>query len=182
MSTDRVAVIPVPGPGSYRDSILSDAIAVGDLNEYLLGLQQSVAHTAMLKRIDEGVRAHAATERLQEQARKQLILSYCDSVDKFARRLDAYEAEQAIRQQQEAEEQERQDRLRIKHKIDALPDPDRSENWGELGVPIPATTQQDQGNLPSELLEGAPPHPGNFTEVDPDDPRQIPQPTAVSLW
>ena len=101
-NNNQVAVIPVPPPGHYRDAIMSDAIAVSPLDEYFQGLQQSTAHAAMLKRLDEGERQQAATERQQAETRTRQILTFADSVAKLSRRMDSYEAELAIRKQRAA--------------------------------------------------------------------------------
>jgi hypothetical protein len=194
---DRVAVIPVPPPGHYRDAILSDAIAVSPLSEYFEGLQQSTAHQALLRRLDEGQKEAARVERQQEQNRIRQTLTLCDSVAKLSRRMDAYSAELAIQRQREADEAEREEQERIQRTLDQLPDPDDPTQHvpgGELS-PVPPKPQEDdegQGDLPRSLEKGTPPPTGNFTELEPvQDPaeggyppksKQVPPPTAVSFW
>jgi hypothetical protein len=182
-NTDQFAIIEIPPHGAYRRAIQADAILVGPFSEAMLALRDSTSAQALCRRLDEGARVAACTEQQQQDNRTRQVLSFCDSVNKLSKRLDTFEVEQAIRRQREEEEQERQDRLRIKHRLDELPNPDAPETWGELGVPIPAkTTVEDQVGLPDD-----PPPAGNFTEPDPEDlaypydPKQVNQPTAVQL-
>jgi hypothetical protein len=192
-NNQQYATLLLPSAGARRDSLLADAISVGPLDEYFRGLQQSVASDAMLKRLDEGQRVAAEVERKQAVARAAHAAILADSVERLARRLDSYEAELAIRRQRAADAAEREEQERIQRELDSLPDPDDPAlhyPGGELhSLPPPAkATAEDQGDLPSEVHEGAPPHSGNFTEPDPVtlgnpyDPKQVPQPTAVSLW
>jgi hypothetical protein len=175
-NTDQFAIIEIPPHGAYRNAIQADAILIGPLSEAMLALKDSMSSRALVRRLDEGERVQAATERQQQQNRTRQILTFCDAVTKLSKRLDSFEVEQAIRKQRIAEEQERQDRLRIRHRLDKLPDPDTPENWGELGEPIPAkTTVEDQVgfasrpvNDPSELAY-------------PPQPKQVGQPISVSL-
>jgi hypothetical protein len=189
----QYAAVPLPPPGSYRDSILRDAYAVGSLDEYFAGLQQSVAHQSMLRRLEEGARVHAAVERTQAATRIANCAMLVDGLDRIARRLDSFEAEVAIRRQRAAFAAEREEQERIRAALDQLPDIDdpaaQHIPGGELHELPPVPVQEDQGDLPRELHAGAPPHSGNFTEPDPaalghpyDDPKQVSQPTSVSLW
>jgi hypothetical protein len=182
-NTDQFAIIEVPRYGAYRDAIKADAILVGPFSEAMLALRDSTSSLALARRLDEGQKEAARTERRQEENRTRQVLSFCDSVSKLSKRLDNFELEQAIKRQREEEEAARKDRLRIKHRLDELPNPDAPETWGELGIPIPAkTTVEDQVGLPDD-----PPPAGNFTEPDPEalaypyDPKQVNQPTAVQL-
>jgi hypothetical protein len=170
---------------------------IGPMSECLEGIRQSVAHTAMLRRLDEGERQAAATEHLQEQVRKQQILTFCDSVGKLARRIDSYEAELAIRKRRAAADAEREEQEHIQRTLDQLPDPDdptQHTPGGELS-PLPPKPQDDdegQGDLPRSLEKGAPPPSGNFATPEPEaDPaeggypprsKQVPPPTSVSFW
>ena len=190
-NNQQYATLLLPSAGARRDSLLADAISVGPLDEYFRGLQQSVASDAMFKRLDEGQRVAAAVERKQALARAAHAAILADSVERLARRLDSYEAELAIRRQRAADAAEREEQERIARALDALPDPDDPAQHypgGELHS-LPAKPVEDQGDLPRELHKGSPPHSGNFVEPDPDklahpydDPKLVPQPTAISLW
>jgi hypothetical protein len=188
----KFAIVPVPDhTGPARDFVQADSILIGDMAEAMLALKDSVSAKALLRRLDESERAHAAVERTQAATRIANCAMLVDGLDRLSARLDSYEAELAIKHQRAIDEQEREEQERIERALDALPDPDDpSQHYpsGELHS-LPAVPVQDQGDLPNELQEGAPPHSGNFTEPDPDklahpydDPKQVNQPTAVSLW
>jgi hypothetical protein len=190
MSTDRVAVIPVPPPGPRRDDILRDAFAVGGQDEYF----------RCLRRLDEDQRVErqqaaithrqAVTAQHLEEDRKKLEI--VDNVLKLTYRLDAEIARRAgrSRAKRDAEEQKRKEQQQIQAQLDELPDQDDPAQHfpgGELHDLPPVPTAQDQGALPNELQEGAPAHSGHFIETDPDklaypyDPKQVNQPVSISL-
>jgi hypothetical protein len=160
------------------------------MDEAMQSIRQSVAHTAMLRRLDEGERQAAATERRQEETRTRQILTFTDSVAKLSRRMDHYEAKLAVKQQQAAEEERKADEETTRQRINsALDDLHSHENTGDLSPLPPKEEQQqddDQGLLPRELSEKVPPGgPANYPEPEdlahpPADPH--PQPTAISLW
>jgi hypothetical protein len=190
-NNQQFAIVPVPAhPGYAKDFVNSDAILIGPMDEAMQSIRQSVAHTAMLRRIDEGERQAAATGRQQEQNRKQQILTFCDSVAKLSRRMDHYEAELAIKQQRAADKKATADEETTRQRIEAaLDDLHSHENTGDLSPLHPKEEQQtddEEGDLPRELEEGAPAPSGNFAQPEdpasPHDPKQAPQPTSVSFW
>ena len=98
-----------------------------------------------------------------------------DSLHKLTRRMDAYEAELAIKQQRAADKKAKADakakadeeatRERIQAALDDL-----HENTGDLH-PLPPKQEQDEseGDLPRELTEkNTPPPSGNFAAEPPD--------------
>ena len=131
----QYAVLALPPPGSYRNSILSDALAVGDLNEYLQGLQQSVAHTAMIKRLDEGAREAIRTERRQAVTRTAQTAILADSITRLSGRLDAFEARRDEEKRQRQEAEEKADAAARAKRIQSALD-DLHQNTGDLS-PLP---------------------------------------------
>jgi len=186
-NNNQFAIVPVPQhPGHASDFVKSDAILVGPFDEAMLAIKNSVSAQALCRRIDEGQRVAAATERQQQENRTRQILTFCDSVGRLKRRLDQYEAELAIQREREAEEAARQDELRIKHKIDALPDPDDPKSWGDLSTPIPPPEKHEPdslGDLPEGVLEQAPSSGGfaNYPTMENPPKKQVSQPISVSL-
>jgi hypothetical protein len=91
------------------------------------------------------------------------VRRFCDSVLELSHRFDAFEQRS------------------IQAKLDALPDPDRPADDGDLEMKPPRDEDPledalafkgDQGDLPEELLAKAPPPLGSFVPgVDPEDPR-----------
>jgi hypothetical protein len=130
----------------------------------------------MLRRLDEGQKEAARVERTQSTTRIANCAMLVDGLDRVSRRLDAYVAEFAIKQQQAEEEAERKDTLRIRRELDALPDPDTPENWGELGTPIPAKQElDDQEGFATR------PEPDSDDLAYPRQPKQVGQPISVQL-
>jgi hypothetical protein len=184
----KFAIVPVPDhTGPARDFVQADSILIGDMAEAMLALRDSVSAQALLRRLDEGERVHAAVERQQAATRIANCAMLVDGLDRLSARLDSYEAELAIKHQRAIDEQEREEQERIERALDALPDPDdpaQHSPGGDLHAVPSAKVEPDQGALPTELQQ-----PGNFIEPEgpealahPFDPKQVPQPTAVSLW
>src|SRR6516225_1050429 len=122
-SEEQFAIVPVPAhPGHALDFVQSDSILIGPMSECLEGIRQSVAHTAMLRRLDEGQKEAERVERTQAATRIANCAMLVDGLDRIARRLDSYEAELAIRREREAEEAARKDVLRIRHRLEAALD------------------------------------------------------------
>jgi hypothetical protein len=46
----------------------------------------------------------------------------------------------------------------------------------------PMEAIEDQGVLPAELLKDTPPETGNYPSMEEPERKQVPQPTAISLW
>ena len=167
---ERYAIIPIePGPAPAA------AIAIGNIEQVLEYIPQSharekaeaeLAHARVIA--DQTRQAQAATTKLQ-------VAAFADSVLRLKHRLDQFEQRKAEQVRRDAEEAERKEAERIAAHLDALPDPDDPDTWdgprpsGEL-TPIAASHPEDkrqlaaldQGELPNELLQGAPPDPGNY--------------------
>jgi hypothetical protein len=200
----QFAIVPVPAhPGLVRDYITSEAPVIGPWAEAMWAVQDSVSHTSMLRRLDEGQRQAVATERKQLENRTRQILTFCDSVNKLSRRIANYEAEMAIRKQRAADEAEREKQERIQSELDALPDPDDPHSWGEL-TPHPASQPEDieqvkageddaetdpdpvkdagQGDLPTELTEQIPAPTGNYPALSGTREPTAKNPVGISFW
>jgi hypothetical protein len=200
---ERFAMLPLPEPGMLRDEILRLAVVIGDWNEMLryipnivtreeLEAQQRQTAEAASRVADIGVHLMDQVEALMVRQDKQ-------------RRLDAKrKADQERRAQEQAACEEQAEILQY---LAANPEPGgaptgdpRAETdethhpTGDLHALGPVDKERfdpeadDQGALPRELLKGAPANSGNYVEPDleelgsPKDPKQVPQPVAVSLW
>jgi hypothetical protein len=191
------AIVPLPPPGPARDALLREAIAFGGPDEMLRkffaceaterDLANQLAQTAEVANRVAEVGAHLMdmTEALTVRQDKQ-------------RRLDAKrKADQERRAQEDAVRAEQEQILQY---LETHPEPgastdDTHQQSGELHALEPPDKEHldpevevDQGDLPNELEKGAPPLSGNYVEPDPEDlggpkdPKQVPQPVAVSLW
>jgi hypothetical protein len=201
-STDLFAIIPV---SSSRDANAKEAICIGPMKEVFAYLPQTAARDqaeAELARVpvtaDQIKRMQSATTAMQ-------VAAFADAIDHLERRLDAKEAELEEQARRDAEEAERREAERIAAHMRALPDADDPSTWdpapaGGALTPLPASHSEDkeqlaasdQGDLPNELLEGAPADPGTAPTIGLDVPRVPsrqtkrapmlhPQPIAVSL-
>ena len=136
-NNQQFAIVPVPShPGHAKDYIQSDSILIGPMSECLEGIRQSISHNALIRRLDEGRKEAARVERQQEENRIRQTLTFCDSVAKLSRRIDAYEAELALRKQREADAAEQKEQEHIQAQLDELPNPDDPQDVPE---PDPAS-------------------------------------------
>ena len=94
----------------------------------------------------------------QKATRALQVAAFCESVNTISNRLDALEHRRAEAAAAQAKADEDEEQRRIRQFLDSLPDPDAPEdihfNAGDLHD-LPPT--QDQGALPNQLREGAPP-------------------------
>jgi len=200
---DCFAIIPIaPGPAP------AEAIVIGSMNQVMEYIPQSVAREEAEAELARARVTADQIKRAQQATTKMQVAAFADAIDHLERRLDAKEAELEEQARRDAEETEREEAERIAAHLDALPDPDDSDTWegpragGEL-TSIPASHPEDkeqlaasdQGNLPPELLAGAPPSgPSNYPlgldaarrRTAPRGrvkraPMKYPQPVAVSL-
>jgi hypothetical protein len=177
-NNQQYAIIEIPPPGVYRDAIKADAIVIGPLDEAMTAIKQSVSAQAMLRRLDEGQKEAARTEQQQAETRTRQILTFCDSVGKLSRRMDQFEAELAIKRALAAEEQERKDTLRIRHRIEAALD-DLHSNTGDLS-PLPDPSDPDASLTDDQegFATRQEPDPANLAHPPIEE---HPQPLAVQL-
>jgi hypothetical protein len=181
-NNNQFAIVPVPHhPGHAKDYIQSESILIGPMSEALQGIRDSVAHTAMLRRLDEGQKEAARVERTQAATRIANCAMLVDGLDRLSARLDSYEAELAIRREREAEEAARKDVLRIRHRLEAALD-DLHQNTGDLS-PLPDPSDPDASLLDDQLTTTIGTRSANSpSELDsPPDPKQVGQPIAVQL-
>jgi hypothetical protein len=198
--TDLFAIIPV---SSSRDANAKEAICIGPMKEVFAYLPQTGARDQAEAELAR-VRVTAdAIKRMQSATTKLQVAAFADAVAHLERRLDAKEAELEEQARRDAEEAERREAERIAAHLDALPDPDDPSTWDPTGGALtlaPASHPEDkrqlaasdQGDLPNELLEKAPPNPGTAPTIALDarrarsrqtkrTPMLHPQPIAVSL-
>jgi hypothetical protein len=112
------------------------------------------------------------------------------------RRLDA--KRKADQERHAQEDAARKEAAQLRDYLETHPEPGASTDathhpTGDLHAVDPVEHQDleesdAEGDLPTELQKGAPPLSGNYVEPDPGDlggpkdPKQVPQPVAVSLW
>jgi hypothetical protein len=107
MSNDeQFAVVRVPPPGSRRDSILNDAVMVGNLNAVMEQLPSTQARTKALTNMyriaDDAVDAEARRDvaradarRARDELRETQMRRVVAELDSLTRRIDALEDQQA---------------------------------------------------------------------------------------
>jgi hypothetical protein len=201
------ALVPVPPPGTARDAVLRDAIAIGagaellrtffncDAVEHELADQQMQTAEVANRIADAGGRLLDQVEALTVRADK-------------LRRLDAQRKADKARRDAEAAAEARE--AEVAAYLDAepepgghAPEPSLASEAGEAEVeptPFDAGLSElgpveheryragdAEGDLPPELTKKVPVEPGNYFEPDPEalggppDPHQVPQPVSISL-
>jgi hypothetical protein len=172
--TDRFAIIPLPpGPAPHN------SIMTGPLDLIMQNLPDTHARQDAIDQL-EFQRIKADQISIMQNANRAIQVSaFCDSVQHITKRLDQFEVRRTERARKDAELEEAREQRRkadrIKQALDAL-----DENEAPLETHHPAgdlhtvepsepqheeqREQSDQGSLPRELEEGAPPDPG----TDPD--------------
>src|SRR5262249_22604866 len=162
-----------------------NAIAHGSMSAVMERVADSKARseaTALIRRA-----ADAAVELKQQQEREQAavddgVRKIADGILELTHRLDQLERERETRRALDAATEVTQQMLAIPK--DA-PDPEASTDEtpapaGELTVIADKeqlAASEDQGNLPEELLEGAPPEIGNYPTLEaPNDARRHARP------
>jgi hypothetical protein len=129
------------------------------------------------------------------------VLSFCDSVTRLSRRLDALELRHADKKRRDAAAKAQREAQVIADYLAKLPNPDDPASFGdedELTSHAPsenedirqlqAITQHDsdddnEGDLPKDLARSVPPTSGKYTWPPLDGPpaKQVSQPTAIQL-
>ena len=162
---DRFAIVPLA-----RGPAPPEAIVIGSMNQVMEYIPQSRARDEAMAEFERARVTADRIKRMQSATAKMQVAAFADVVAHLERRLDAKEAELEEQARRDAEEAERKEAERIAAHLGALPDPDDPTTWerprasGEL-TSIPASHPEDkeqlaasdQGDLPPELLEGAPP-------------------------
>jgi hypothetical protein len=177
---------------------IGDLIARGSMSALTERVLDSRARAHAISLLEDAAKAVGLLEAQQDheqQLRQRQVRAFVDGVAAIGRRLDAVEQRHAERARQAAADEARA----IQQQIDSWPDPDSADPFphhspgGELHALEPPNlgdkqqlaAARDQGDLPRELLKGAPPLTGNYPEPDPDKlahPQDPPaQPVAISL-
>jgi hypothetical protein len=194
--SDLYALVPLPDAGPAREALLREAIAYGGGDELLrkffacetaerdLANQQAQTAEVANRLADIGTHLMDQVETLTAREQAQA-------------RADAKRrADQERRAQEEAARTEAAEHRAWLAEHPAEPGTDETKEpapGGELHVHPPPDTERysagdDQGALPNELEEGAPPPSGTYTEPEPKDlgglkdPRFVPQPASSSFW
>jgi len=188
----RFAIIALePGPAP------SEAIVIGSMNQVMEYIPQSVARDEAMAEFERARASADQIKQMQAATTKMQVAAFADAIDQLERRLIAKEAEHEAQIRRDLEEAERKEAERVAAHMRSLPDADDPDTWGtppaggEL-TPLPPShpedkeqlaASEDQGNLPEELLEGAPPPSGTAPAIGFTDARRArarPQ-VAVSL-
>jgi hypothetical protein len=192
MTTARYAIIELEdGPPP------ANAIVVGDLQQILEFIPQSVARDAREQSLVERETKAAQIEEQQSQTGTAIQQILSDTLPRLLSHLDTVVSarEEQHRQDQEAKAQEEEQAetaakaARIVDALKALPDADHSYYpSGDLHTLPPKDDTDNIGDLPPELLKEAPtPGPANYPEPTPADlghpppSKQFPQPIAVQF-
>jgi hypothetical protein len=197
------AIVQMPPPGTDRDAILRHAIVVGEDKEVFEYIGQSTARGEAAQRLADQqarvVQDLEAVGRAMDAGARLMDMTEAMTVreDKQRKRDAKHRADQERRAQEAAA---RAEAAELRGWLVEHPEPGAStdetnepEPGGELHVRPPPDTERygagdDQGALPNELEEGAPPSSGTYVEPDPEDlggpknPRSVPQPASTSLW
>jgi hypothetical protein len=180
----QFAIIPVEGKPP------TNTIMHGSMSAIMERVADSKARTEAEKVIARA--GQAAAELEQQQQREQQIIAdgvrkFADGILELTHRVDQLEQERETRRALDAATEVTQQMLAIPK--DA-PDPEAPADetpapGGELTVIPPShpedkeqlAASEDQGNLPPELLEGAPPETGNYPTLEaPNDARRRARP------
>jgi hypothetical protein len=147
------------------------------------------------------MRADAAeAQATQARAHRASVLSFCDSVSRLAKRLDALELRHADAKRRKAKEKAAREAKAIADRLASLPDADDPVSYGDPltthGPSHPEDKEQlrainmgtgkddakdNEGDLPEDLLKDVPASPGNYPTLEDKPRRQVNQPIAVSL-
>jgi hypothetical protein len=170
-----------------------ETIARGSMSAVTEPILDSVPRSDAADLLIDAARACGLIESIAERedaVRAAQAQQLFDGIANIERRMDAFVERRAEIARQDAEREQRE----IQKMLDALPDPDDpTPHDGDLSALGPVDKERyggsndDQGDLPRELQEGVPPLSGNYIEPDPaelgrpQDPKQVPQPIAISL-
>ena len=181
----QFAIIPVEGKPP------TNTIMHGSMSAIMERVADSKARTEAEKVIARAEQAAAELE--QQQQREQQVIAdgvrkFADGISDLTRRVDELEQARETRRALDAATEVTQQMLTIPK---GAPDPDAPDDDAPGHVPggelhdLPAkdpeqlgqTATADQGNLPEELLEGAPPETGNYPTLEaPNDARRRARP------
>jgi hypothetical protein len=182
----RYAIVPV----HYGDAP-ADAIMVGPLPMVMENIPDAIARHDSLRTLQSARLDAAVITQAQKATRALQIAAFADSVDTLIHRMDALEPKRAKARAAKAKADAAREQKEILDYLDGLPNPDDPPashfNTGDLS-PLPPTNTGDdnEGDLPKDLLRATPPSPGNYPLDDPsemDVPSQpkYRNPAAVSL-
>jgi hypothetical protein len=177
----RFAIIPLePGPAP------AEAIVIGSMNQVMEYIPQSVARDEAMAEFERARLSAEEIKQAQAATTRMQIATFADAVNQLERRVLAAEAEREAQVRRDLEEAERKEAERVAAHMRSLPDADDPDTWsgpshgGELSTIPPShpadkeqlAASEDQGNLPPELLEGAPPPSGTAPTIGFEDARR----------
>jgi hypothetical protein len=191
-------LIPIPASGPEREAVLANVIAYGGSDEMLRKFFDCEATEQAL-----ALQLAQATEGANRVA--DIGMHLMDRVEDLVVREQAQARADAKRRadkaRRDAEAEARAEAAELRDWLAENPEPgasaagdDTHQPSGELHILDPVdkehleASEDDQGALPAELEEGAPPSSGTYTEPDPEDlggpkdPRSVPQPASTSFW
>jgi hypothetical protein len=190
--------MPDPTPGTFRlfDHMGNVIAHGGTATEALAPLPDSTARKQLLAQLKQMQADAAAAQTLQARAHEAAVRAVCDGVLRLQHRLESFENKRAEQlRQRNAANREAEERA-ITDYLAQLSDPDNPASYGdedELTTHAPshledkeqlraitAGDDDNQGDLPKDILERVPVDPGNYDFTAHSSP-QVKQPISVSL-
>src|SRR5262249_24130579 len=129
----------------------------------------------------------------QERTRPNQTIMLNEALDRLATRQDSFETRKRERRKEAKARRSAAEAKRIQEKLDALPDLDDPNPFASTPAkvrddepptsmskkPEPSLKVGDQSNLPNELLEGVPPAPATYPNLELPKPPVVAQPVAI---
>jgi hypothetical protein len=126
-------------PGSFKllDQHGNVIAHGGTAAQALAPLPDSTERNRLLAELRQMKADAAEAEATQARAHKQAVLSFCDSISRLTRRLDALELRHADARRRDAEARRQAEEHAISDYMDSLPDPDNPASYGEDPLTVP---------------------------------------------
>jgi hypothetical protein len=168
-------------PDSFRllDHLGNVIASGGTVADAMAPLPDSIARKALLAELRQMRSDAAEVQAAQARARASAVQSFYDSVIRLSHRLDAFERKRNAQLRAEAKEQEEREAKSIQDKLDAMPSIDDPVSYTYCEDPLQphapsqpfdeeqlramdATGENNQGDLPEDLLRSVPADPGDY--------------------
>jgi hypothetical protein len=188
--SERFAIVPVEGKSP------PESIVVGPMSEVMEYIGGSIARIEKEQRLAQAERDAEETAKYQDEVRVCALQILGDGLTRLNERIDQFETRKQGRADQLQREAEEAETARIEEELAALPDPDDPEAFENLHTmgddgdfeavkPKPDVKLDPEhrneaatGVLPTELEEGAPPEPGDYSPTMPP-PSPYRDPTSI---
>ena len=183
---DRYAIIPLP-PGPPPPNAL---MIGGPLSQVMQCIPDTVARRDSIRTLQAARLDAAVITQAQKATRALQAAAFADSVDALIHRMDTLETKRAEARAAKAKADAAREQKQIADYLNTLPSPDEPEAviyspGGEMHAVSPSNTDDNEGDLPSELSRATPPPPGDYPLDDPAELNNAQPknraPVAVSL-